>query len=131
MSAYVESDGTIVQLDGRTEPDEVVTPTDVEDASKLARIVGRVLRDIAALKRRYAPRRIVFRDVVSTGTTVSAQTKRFAHGLDGKVHWWVADWSSTATVAPCVRRSASTTSDLLVLEFLTTGTATVIVEEAG
>lgn len=131
MSAYVDSDGTVNQLDGRAEPDEVITADDVKDADKLSRMLARVLREIAAIKRRHWPQRVVFRDVAITGTTMSPQTKRFAHGLGGRVHWWSGGWTSGSTSGPHLRQTTATTDDELVLETHSTGTFTLIVEEAG
>lgn len=131
MSAVVDSAGVVAQLDGRAEPDAIITAADVQDPEKLARMVARLFRELAIEKRRWKPSRTYYRDIASTGTTASAQTKRFAHGYGGRVNWWICDWKGTGTVAPLARKTTATTSDELVLELLTTGTFTLVIEEAG
>jgi hypothetical protein len=131
MSARIDDDGTVTPLDGKATPDEVVTEDDVQKPPVLSRLIARVLRDVALLNRRWAPQRLVYPDRVSTGSTGAPQTFRFEHRLAGRVLWWVADWKSTATVAPAVRKTTATTEDTLVLQVMTAGTFTLVIEEAG
>lgn len=128
MSARIESDGAVVQLDGRTEPDEVVTPEDAADTSKLARLLARVLKDIATLKRRWAPQFIDFEDVV---VSTAGASVTLAHGFGGRVRWHLVGWQSSGTSAPVLKEdTTNTTATTLVLLSYVAGTATVRVEEA-
>lgn len=130
MSAKVDSDGAVTPLDGRTEPDEVVTAQDVQDPDKLARLLGRILKDIAALKRRWAPRHIDFELAVTGSAT--PQTVQLEHGFNGAVRWWVVDWSTGGTVAiSAMKNTALTTTKTLVLSVYNAGAMTIRVEEAG
>jgi hypothetical protein len=125
-STKVAADNSVTQLDRSAQPDELVTEDDASDAPKLARLLGRVLKDVASLKRRWVPRRIDFEDRVcgTAGATLSLR-----HGFTGRVRWYVIGWSG-ATAAPAL--AESTTSDsTLVLQSYVAGTATIRVEEAG
>lgn len=129
MSAKVFTDGKIVQLDGRAEPDEVVTEQDVQDAPKLSKLLIRILREVAALRRLWSVRKqhLDFHDVVldATGTTLY----RFPHRFNGLALGYVVRWSGAA--APNIRVDATTDSNTLVLTSTSAGTATIRVEEAG
>lgn len=128
-AAKVSSAGLVTQLGSKPTPDEVVTEQDVQEPAKLARVLGRVLAEVAALKRRFAPRAIDFEDVaVSTaGATVSLE-----HGMSGRVRWYLVGWQSSGTTAPILKESTTlTTSSTLVLASYVAGTATIRVEEAG
>ncbi len=130
MSANITSDGLIRQLDGRAEPDENITEQDVQDAPKLSKLLLRMLRDVAAMRRRWRPHRIDFEDIAvdDTGTT----KYRLEHHLGGKVRWWVVDWQSTAGAAMFeVERHDDTDDNTLVFVSMAEGTMTVRVEEAG
>lgn len=129
MSAVrISSAAKVSTLDGRAQPDEVVTEADVQEPPKLARLLARLLKDTTALKRAFAPRRIDFEDVaVSTaGATVSLQ-----HNFAGRVRWYLVGWSSTGTQAPILKEAAATTASTLVLASYVAGTATLRVESAG
>ncbi len=128
MSAYVANDGKVTKLDGRKEPDEVVTPDDVQDPKKLAELLARALREVTELKRRWAPRRMVFRDLVVNGGAMTPDTVRLQHGFGGRVVWWVCD---TDFDAPRIRYNDATTEDVLVLKVYDGGTLSICVEEAG
>lgn len=128
-AAKVAADGKVTALDGRAEPDEVVTEADVQQPAKLARLLARLLAAVATLRRPFVPRRIDFEDVtVSTsGAAVSLE-----HGFKGRVRWWVCDWDSAASTAPYLKRStALTTATTLVLLSYVAGTVCIRVEEAG
>lgn len=128
MSANVPATGPARALTRPPEPDEEVTVEQVEDASRLARIAMRMLRDIAALKKRWAPARVDHegRVVDATGTTLY----RFAHDLNTvSVRYWAVEWSGSA--APCLRRHATTDRDTLVLTSTVAGTVTLRIESAG
>lgn len=116
------------KLDRAPVPDEPVTEEQANDASRVARLLTRLLRDVAALKRRWAPRAIDFEgfDFDGSGTTVY----RFPHGLRSHVRFWVVDWSG-ATGGPQLVRHASTDVHTLCLVSYEAGTATIRVEEAG
>ena len=94
MSARIEATGTVKLLDGKAEPDEVVTEADAKDTAKLARLLARLLKDVATLKRRFAPKRIDFEDVAvgQVGTITN-----LAHKFAGRVRWSVVGWQTTAT----------------------------------
>lgn len=124
------SGSTVTQVDRPAQPELVVTEEDVKDASKLARLVAGIAKDVAALKRRFAPRRIDFEDrAVTSSGTVKYQ---FHHGFGGRVRWWVVDWQpSSLGDVPSFQRHSSSDANTLVLLSSTNGTATVRVEEAG
>jgi hypothetical protein len=111
------------QLDGRAAPEEIVTESDVSDASKLAKLLTRIVRDLAALRARFYPRRTDFEDVaVGAGTT-----HRLPHNLGGRVRWWVVDQSGAAAIT----KNASTDANVLVLDSAVACRVTIRVEEAG
>ena len=116
------------QLDGKPQPDEQVTEADVTDAPKLARLLTRLLAEIAKLKRPHNPRRLVFTDVVvdSTGTTPF----RFTHKFGGSVNWWVVGWQGSGGHYN-LDEDLSTDKDTLVLVSYSTGTVAICVEERG
>lgn len=125
-NARVTSDGKVAQLDGRASAAEVVTEQDVQEPAKLSRLLVRLLTDVAALKRRFAPRRFDFEDVpvLAAGGTVQLQ-----HNFGGRVRWWVVDCTSSTKAW----LNAATTADTLVVNLTGTsdGTATIRVESAG
>jgi hypothetical protein len=128
-AARVASDGAVTQLGGKAAPTDVVTETDVQDPAKLARMIARVVGDVAALKRRFAPRRVDFHDIT---TAAGGTAIRLEHGLNGRVVWWPIDYQMTgATVAPILQRSSLTDASTLVLLSYTTGTVSIRVEEYG
>lgn len=129
MSANIDSDGRVRQLDRRAEPDEQVQEDEVKDPPRLVRLIMRMLRDIALLKRRWRPRRIDFEDVRVTGG--GGDTFRFAHGFGGRVRWWVVDWQSTSAEPPGFDRDVSSDDNTLALVSYAAGIVTIRVEEAG
>lgn len=128
MSAVVPVRGNPRLLDRPAEPDERVTPEDVQDAPKLARLLMRILKELALLRRRWWPRKVDHEDrtVDGTGTT----KYRFPHGFGGRVRWWPVDWSGAASV-PGLMRHADSDANTLVLVSWIAGTVTVRIEEAG
>lgn len=128
MSAIIPANGPIRQVDLAGEPLEQITPEQVTDEQRLARLLMDVLRQQADLSRRFWPQFIDFEDVAvdATGATVY----RFAHGLGGRVRWWPVDWSG-ATAGPRLVRHANTDDNTLCLVSYTAGTLTLRVEVAG
>lgn len=127
MSAIVAS-GQTRQLDRQAEPDEQVTPEYVADQERMARLLMRILRDLALMKRRFWPRRADHEDRVVDGTGTTKY--RFPHGYNGRIRWFPVDWSG-ATAGPRLVRHADTDNNTLVLVSYTAGTVTLRVEEAG
>ncbi len=128
-AARFSGDGKVTQLDARAGAREVVTESDVQDPSKLAKLLTRILADVASLTRAWRPARLDFEDVaVSTaGAAVPLQ-----HNMNGRVRWWVVGWQCTTNVAPILREdTTNTTASTLVLLSYVAGTATIRVEAAG
>jgi hypothetical protein len=128
MSARVDRAGNVVQLDRKLEMDERVTEEDAKDAAKLARLLMRLLRDVATLKRRFRPKAIDFEDrAVISGTPL-----RLPHGFNGRARWWVTDWDPTTPGdAALFEKSSSSDLKTLVLDVGNSGTVTIRVELAG
>ncbi len=127
VSAVVLPNGTVRQLDRQAEPEEHVQSSDVSDASTLTRLLMRILRDIARMKRRWLPANVAHRGRVvdATGTVLH----RFPHGFGGLVNWWPKRWVGAA--GPQFSEHASSDADTLVLVSYVAGTVTLYVEEAG
>ena len=53
MSAIVPAAGNIRQLDRPAEPEEQITPEQAQDPDRLARLLMRILRDLAVLRQVY------------------------------------------------------------------------------
>lgn len=127
-SARIDSASKVYPLDSPAAPDEVVTEKDVQEPPKLSRMLLRLLKDVASLKRLWTPSRIDFEDqAVSTAGAVVTLN----HGFGGRVRWWIVDWQATGTAAPVLKRTTATTNDALVLASYVAGTATIRVEAAG
>jgi hypothetical protein len=127
MPARIDRAGKVHQLDRPAEPDELVTEEDVMDAPKLARILVRILKDIATIKRRFWPRRTDFEDREVT----SGDTLRLPHNFNARVRWWVVDWiPTTPGDIPVFERSATTTTRVLALDVGNSGLVSVRVEVA-
>lgn len=132
MSANIDADGTIRQLDRLPEPDEVITEAAVQEPKQLARFLLRLFRDVSTLKRRWMPRRRAFRGIVSTGSSGSPMTSRLAHGFGGPVYWWVAkDTNAGAVTVPYVQEMSTSDENTLVLQIYYPATLTILVEESG
>lgn len=128
MSAIFPKNGKMRQLDRRPEPDEPVTDKDVQDPKYLARLLFRMLQELARLKRRWWPKHFDYeeQEVDATGTT----KHRFVHGLNQRVRWWPVEWKD-ATGGPQLVQHVDTDDHTLVLVSYTAGTLTLRVEEAG
>lgn len=128
MSAVAPKYGPVRRLDRASEPDERVTVDDLKSPDYLARLLMRILRELADLRRRWWPKRIDVedRDVDGTGST----KYRFPHGFGGRVRWWVVDWSGASSVAGLMRHSDSDNNTLVLVSWVA-GTVTVRIEEAG
>lgn len=127
MSANIDAAGEVKQLDGRVEADEVVTEADVQVPLKLSKLLIRVLREIATLRRRWSPRRIDFEgvDLDATGT----KRFRLPHKFNGRVRYWPVEWAGAAPYN--IARDPATDVNTLVLVSTSAGIATIRVEEAG
>jgi hypothetical protein len=128
MSAIVGTSGTPRQLDKRAEPDAAPTEADVQDTNKLVRLLFGILKDVAALKRKWAPNYIDFEDldVDATGATLY----RLTHKFGGRVRFWAVDWTG-ASAGPALTRDALTDANTLILVSSVAGTVTIRVQEAG
>lgn len=128
MSANFPAVGEPRQLDRRAEPDEQITEQQAKDSGRVARLLMTLLRDVVTLKRRWWPRRYDFEDrlVDDTGTT----KYRFHHGFNGRVRWWVVDWSNASTNSQLIRH-ADSDNNTLVLVSNEIGKVTIRIEEAG
>lgn len=132
MSAIVPAYGPIRQLDGRREPDEQVTPEQATDPDRVSRILMKILRDVAELKRRWFPRHIDFEGLVSTGTDSAPQRFRLGHNLKADVRWWVIDTRNANTVVvTLINRAPSSDPNTLILDVYYEATLTIRVEESG
>ena len=128
MAARVDRAGNVYQLDRRPTPDEPISEDDVQEPTKLVRILGRLARDVAEIKRRFFPRRVDFEDRVVT----SGDVLRLPHGFEARVRWWVVDWvPSTPGDVPLFEKLSATDTKTLVLEVGNTGTVSIRLEVAG
>lgn len=125
-AAVVDASGKVRALVRPKEPDEEVTEKQVTDVKWLARLLMRVLRDVAALKRRSIVRRIDFEDVVVNGDGVTVY--RFVHLFGGRVRWWITDAIGSDGA---LTRASGTTSDVLMLVSASAGVVTIRIEEVG
>jgi hypothetical protein len=115
------------QLDRKAAADELVPESDVTDASKLAKLLTRIVKGLAELQRAFVPRRTDFEDVdVPNGDFV-----RFPHGFGGRVRWWIVDVEGNDP--QMLRVSPDTLSDenTLVLYSGQATRLTLRVEQAG
>lgn len=132
MSAVVEADGTVRQLDRRPEPDENVTEQSVRNPLLLTRFILRLFRDVSTMKRKWMPRHIDFRGVVSTASALSPETVYLDHNLGGPVVWWFVRVQDIGTGSlKLAEETTETTENRLALKFFFDATVTVRVEEAG
>lgn len=127
-SARVNAANKVRQLDRLAEPDAQVTEEQVQDPPRLARMVLSIMRELATLRRRWAPRSVVHedREVDGTGTTIY----RFPHGFAGRVDWWPVAWTGAAGACALVQDD-STDDNTLALVSYEAGTVTLRIEEAG
>lgn len=128
MAARIEASGKVYPLDRPAEPDEIVSEEDASDTGKLARLLMRVLKDAASVKRRFFPRRITFTNRLVT----SGDTMRLHHKFGVAVEYWIVKWRPTTPGdAPLFDFSTDTTADTLVLDVGNSGTVSVRVESGG
>lgn len=132
MSANVPAHGEIRQLDGRAEPEEQVTEEQVQDPARLARVLVRLLADVAKLRRRWAPRRLDFEGIVTDGS-VTPERHRLTHGFGGPVRVWLVDARNPtgAGVPVFAIIDSASDSNTVTVESYMSGTVTLRVEEAG
>jgi hypothetical protein len=129
MSAIIPQSGKARQLDRRPEPDEQITEEHAKDPARVARLLMRILRDIAQLKRRWWPRRVDHEDRVVDDS--GAAKHRFPHGFNGRVRWWVVDWVGEAGDNHSLQRHSDTDENTLVLTSRAAGMVTLRIEVAG
>lgn len=128
MKARIDGNGNVYQLDRPAEPDEMVAEEDVKDATKLARLLMRVLRSLATMTRRFEPRQTDFEDKAVT----SGDVLMLPHKFDARVRWWVVDWTPTTPGdAALFERSSASTLAVLKLTVGNSGLVTIRVEAAG
>lgn len=132
MSANIEQDGTVTQLERPAEPDENITEETVKDSKRLAQFLLRLFREVAAIKRRWVPNRIDFEDVECNGSDVAPVTVRLTHNFGSDVRWWPVRQIRAGTVAlPLIFETTETDENTLVLLVYYQMTITFRVEEAG
>ncbi len=125
----IDSRGKVYPLGPKPSADDLlVTTEDVQDASKLALILGKVLDSVSTLRARWYPRKIDFEDLVCDG---SGAALTLQHNFGGRVRQWVVDWTSGSAASPILIRGVETDANKLVLYSYQAGTATIRVEEAG
>lgn len=128
-TAIATTNGKVRQLDRPAQPDELVTEEDASSALKLSKLLVRLLRHVALLRRRFSPAVIVYEDIPTS--TLGAKVT-LEHGFGGRVRWSVVGWQSSGTTAVNLKEdTTSTDADTLVLLSYTAGTACIRVEEAG
>lgn len=126
------AEDTSRQLDGKPQPDEQVTEADVTDAPKLARLLTRLLAEVAKLRRPFRPRTITFTNIVSTGTDVSPYTVRLTHKFGGEVDYEVVGRTEPGVIVlPFEYQTTATDKDTLVLAIYYPATLAVRVTERG
>lgn len=130
-ASRIDSAGVVTKLGSKLQTDEVVTEDDAKDPAKLARLLIRLLASVAALCRRFAPRHVVFDDIVTTADPTILI--RLQHNFGGRVRWWVVDFQIIgANPTPQLNKvDASSDANTLVLASYSTSLLSVRVEEAG
>jgi len=131
-AAYSTADGDLVQLDGKTDGPIVVTPSDVQDPEKLARMLQDALRGVAEQKRLFAPRqrKLYVRDRAVTNGGVLV----IEHGFGGRVNFRVERWvpqSVAGTPFAIEVIDSQTDENTITLYSGADGTITICVSEAG
>lgn len=131
-AAYVSQrdGGAPTQLDTKATPPVSVTEGDAAEPRWLARVLTRVLADIAEIRRRFAPNRITFRDIAVTGTGAGASRHSLTHNFGQLVEWWPV---RVINPGPDVEDIAEVSQDgnVLVLDVFFTGTLWIRCEGAG
>lgn len=129
MSAILPPNGAPPRkLDRDAEPERQLTPEQWRDAPMMTRILMSLLRDVSRLKRRFWPAHIEHEDVVFDGTGTVAF--RLPHGMNGRVRWWVTDWTG-ATGGPQLVRHDATDYNTLVLVSYAAGVGTIRIQASG
>jgi len=124
MSAIIRLNEKPRQLDQKAGPREVVLEADATDTSKLAKLLTRLVADVAELRRRFWPQRLDFEDIdVGAG-----RRERFTHKFGGRVRWWVVDIIGDQ---PGLSKDSTTDENTLVLWSAVETRVTLRVEEAG
>ncbi len=132
MSANVEADSTIKQLDRKADPDENITEDAVKDSKQLARFLLRLFRDVASLKRRWSPRRLDFRGAISTGSLISPARLTFQHNFGGPVVYWLVRLTNpTGADNTLIVEVEGTDENKLVVDVYFPATFTLRIEESG
>ncbi len=124
------------KLDLPAQPDEIVTAADVTDPLKLSRLLTRILSELTRLRRRFAPKRTTFRDIVATGDMAAPYTVRLSHYFGGRVEWWIVgvsgfDPAQFGPQGPLAQEAEGTDANTLVLHVYANATFAVRVEEGG
>ena len=126
VAAVVSAMGKLRSLVVTKEPDRELTSDDVQEPKTLARMLMRIVRDVAQLERRPCPRRLDFEDIEVNGDGITVYD--FPHGFGTRVRWWVTDCEVTDGT---LVRDSTTNDETLRLISNSTGTVTVRVEEVG
>lgn len=131
-AAYVSQrdGGKPQQLDTKATPPVSVTEGDAAQPAWLARVLTRLLADVTELRRRFAPSRITFRDIETTGTAAGASRHRLAHNLGQLVEWWPVRIVNPS-VDPIDIIEVSQDANTLVVDVFYTGQLWIRVEGAG
>lgn len=128
MAARIEASGKVYPLDRPAEPEEIVSEEDAADTGKLARLLMRLLRDAADVRRRFFPRRITFANRV----VVSGDTMRLHHKFGVAVEYWPVKWRpATPGDVPVFDYSTDTDANTLVLDVGNSGTVSIRIESGG
>lgn len=132
MSANIDADGNVTQLDRRPEPDENITEAAVKSPAMLAKFLLRLFREVSLIKRRWMPQRTDFKDIVSIGTAMSPVTVSLNHGYGAPVVWWIVRVTGLGAGSLKLAEELSTsTENHLDLSLMFSGTLTIRVEESG
>lgn len=126
MSARIDAAGRVERLDGKAEPAKSVDEADVQKPSTLVRLLREILADVAALKRRAAPRRITFPSRSYAGDGVTKY--RLPHDFGSIPDLLVVRWSGV--IAPNFILHADTDARTLVVVSLSEGTGVIRLEAA-
>lgn len=128
MSSTVVRGSQRLKLDGAGSPDETVTPGQVSDHDRVARVLNSLVKTSREVRSRFWPARVDFEDIEvdATGTKLF----RLYHGFGKRVRWYVVDWSDASYEYRLVRHSSSDLNTLVLVSYAG-GIATIRVEEAG
>ena len=118
------ADNLVVQERRRSgSVDDQITEESATDPRKLSQVITRLLATVRGLER---IQRKPFQDFAIT--PAGSGTISDNHRFGGDVRWYLVDW--TGAGAPNLRRSASTTANVLVLDSGAAGTGILRVEAA-